>query len=71
MPTRFSGWGTEQRGIQVQYMVEQAKKAVDELAERLQSLHSLGKFTDNENKLFKKSLDSIKKSLEKPSKKKG
>jgi len=70
MATRFPGWGAEQKGIQLQYAVGQAKNEVDELAERLKSLHSLGKFTDTEYKAVEKSLESIKKALDKPSKKK-
>ena len=70
MATRFPGWGAEQKGIQLQYAVGQAKNAVDELADRLKSLHSLGKFTDKEYKLIEKAIDSIKDALDKPSKKK-
>jgi hypothetical protein len=70
MATRFPGWGAEQKGIQLQYAVGQAKNTAEELAERLRSLRSLGKFTDTEYKAVEKSLESIKKALEKPSKKK-
>ena len=66
MATRYPGWGEEQKKIQLQYAVGQTKNAVDELAERLQSLHSLGKFTDEEYELVERSLESIKNALEKP-----
>jgi len=70
MATRYPGWGTEQKGIQLQYAIGQTKNAVDELAERLKSLHALGKYTDKEYQAVEKALNSIKDSLEKPKKKK-
>jgi NADPH-dependent 7-cyano-7-deazaguanine reductase QueF len=70
MATRYPGWGTEQKGIQLQYAIGQAKNEVDELAERLESLRSLGKFTDKEYKAIEKALASIKDALEKLSRKK-
>jgi len=64
MAARYPGWGSEQKEIQLQYAIGQARNMANELAERLRSLHSLGKFTDEEYKLVEKSLGSIKNALE-------
>ena len=62
MTTRFSG-GAEEKVIQLQYAVGQAKTAIDELAERLETLRSLGKFSDEEHAQMMKALDSIRNAM--------
>ncbi len=64
MTTRFSG-GEEQRTIQVQYAVEQAKTTIAEMEERIDALHSLGKLGDEEHRQFMKSVADMKKAIDK------
>jgi len=69
MTTRFSQKDDEQDNIQAQFDVSRAKSAIDELTDRIESLHSLGRLIDKDSKELSKLLKTIRDKIEKAQKK--
>lgn len=69
MATRYPVWSKEQTGIEMQYEIERVRRALGELTERINSLQSLGKLSERDREQLTKSMDSIRKTIERATKK--